>query len=152
MLSEALKLYFKTWATELNLFPLKTHKKAFDNGFVSGYRACFGDALATDWSDCPADFTILEQVVLARNVGQHGGDIVSMRVEHTDQDIRKFSSLFFVSDKEAEIYQSMDPAVRFWMMPSVHVSASKLTAAINEVKHLAQWLDAKIADTPRSRR
>ena len=73
MLSESLKLYFKTWETQLWVErPCeKCFKKFFGDGFLAGYRACFGEALKVNWDECPADFSILEQVTLARNSDQH---------------------------------------------------------------------------------
>lgn len=37
----------------------------------------------TDWSDCPADLGIIEQVMLARNRGQHGDSLLTLNVTPT---------------------------------------------------------------------
>ena len=72
MLSASLQLYFKAWERELGLSCGKEFAAEFKKeGLVSGYRACLAERVGVDWSCCPADLTIIEQVVLARNRDQH---------------------------------------------------------------------------------
>src|SRR6185437_7846144 len=68
MLSASLHLYFKTWERKLGLSCRNDFTAAFKTGGLVGcYRACFGERVGIDWSSCPADLAIIEQVVLARN-------------------------------------------------------------------------------------
>jgi len=73
MLSAALQLYFKTWENELGLKweSMAERKMYFERGYVAGYRHAFGEVLNLSWDECPADFDVLEQLVLARNRDQH---------------------------------------------------------------------------------
>ena len=81
MLSASLQLYFRTWERNLGLSCGKTFKAEFrDGGIVGGYRACLASCADIDWSQCPADLEIIEQVVLARNRDQHPESITSARV------------------------------------------------------------------------
>ncbi len=89
MLSASLQLYFKTWERELGInWEPGERKKAFKNGFVQGYRVCFGSALNLSWGDCPVNFDILEDVALARNSDQHPEHISTMRVTLVRQDVQ----------------------------------------------------------------
>ncbi len=145
MLSASLQLYFKTWEHELGITWEKgERKRAFKNGFLHGYKACFGEVLHLSWDDCPADFALLEQVVLGRHRDQHPDHISTMRVDHTKKDREKFPQLFFVSEIERAMYIDSETGAITWMNPAVHVSRDKLLAAIMEVERLAEWLDERI--------
>lgn len=145
MLSASLQLYFKTWENELGITWEKGEmKRAFKNGFLHGYKTCFGEALLLSWDDCPADFALLEQVVLARHRDQHPDHIATMRVDHTAKDREKFPQLFFVSEIEKAMYIDSETGRITWMNPAVHVSGDMLLAAIKEVETLAEWLDERI--------
>lgn len=152
MLSESLKLYFKAWEVELGLSSKDTHEKAFKRGFVHGYRASFGDALNVDWGECPANFDILEQIVLARNADQHSGNITTTRAIHPKSDQEKHSQLFFVDERERELIRDSDTTSRWWMDPSVVVSGAKLETAIQHVEMMAAWFEAQIAKKQQSGR
>ena len=145
MLSASLQLCFKTWEHELGVdWEEGERKRAFKNGFLQGYKTNFGQVLHLSWDDCPADFSLLEQVVLARHRDQHPDHIDTMRVGHTDKDREKFPQLFFVSEIEKKMFFDPDMKRISWMNPSVHVSRDMLLAAINEVESLAEWLDERI--------
>ncbi|NYH26249.1 AbiU2 domain-containing protein [Paraburkholderia bryophila] len=148
MLSESLKLYFKTWEHQLGLSCVETHAKAFRQGFVNGYRVSFGDTLALKWDTCPADFAILEQIVLARNADQHSGSITSMRATHSESDREKHPKLFFADEAEKALMRDRDGAQSWWMDPTVHVSSEGLEIANQQVEKLAEWLDIEIASRP----
>jgi len=65
MLSDSLKLYFRSLQHRVIGFSFadeESEKKAFKNGFVAAYTGSVGQILDTDWSDCPADLKIIEQV------------------------------------------------------------------------------------------
>ena len=79
MLSDSLKLYFRTLQERVIRFSFENRKAAFRNGFVPAYFAALGE-ISNDWSDCPVDRDLIEQVVLARNRGQHSEDITSFDV------------------------------------------------------------------------
>lgn len=143
MLSASLQLYFRTWEGELGLtWEPGERKKAFKNGFLQGYRACFGGVLNLSWDDCPVDFGLLEQVTLARNRDQHPDDISTMRVSHTHKDRGIYPHLFFVSELERKMYDDMADIP--WMTPAVHVSRDMLFTAIEQVETLGEWLEERI--------
>ncbi len=99
MLSESLKLYFITWERELRIECRPQFRKEFKRGFLNGYKTCFGHVLNADWGKCPVDFDILDQVILARNRGQHPDDITGMGVDHSGKDRQKYPMPFFVGER-----------------------------------------------------
>lgn len=149
MLSESLKLYFKTW--EANLWRdrqcQKCFRKSFGDGFLAGYQACFAEALKIDWSECPADFSILEQVTLARNRAQHPECITTMGLTHDDDTQRKFPQPFFMHKREKDLLADAENPGGPWFAPTLHVSRENLFMAIDQVERLAEWLEQRLLDT-----
>ncbi len=139
MLSESLKIFF---VTHENIAGLDCEKSCgqniFKKGFIHGYRTCFATH-GVNWSQCPVNFSILEQVVLARNASQHVTSITSTRTNHNVGTLRKHPSPLFVSDYEKNLLAKRGGS---WMMaPTVHVSRNALHEAIGEVEKLAEWLE-----------
>ncbi len=148
MLSESLKLYFKTWEAQLWVErPCeKCFKKSFSDGFLEGYRACFGEALKVNWDECPADFSILEQVTLARNRDQHPDSISSLHATHDQHTRRKHPQPFFIRESEKDLVIDPDNADSPWFFVTLHVSRETLFAAIDHVELLADWLEERMFD------
>jgi hypothetical protein len=147
MLSASLQLYFKTWEQKLGVvWEQGERKKAFKNGFVQGYRTCFGSVLKLSLGDCPVDFDILEDVVLARNSDQHPDNITTMRVPLARQERSDERPPFFVSENERKMFSDPDMAGNSWMRPSLLVSPEALANAIEQVELLGEWLEERIFD------
>ena len=146
MLSASLQLYFKTWECELGLNCGEDFQSEFKKkGLVGGYRTCLAARAGIDWSECPADLEIIEQVVLARNRDQHPENITSVRVTHAEKDRQRYPRPFFMSELEAALFEEGDEPARF-MSPSVHVSRDKLMTAIEQVGYLCEWLEERMLD------
>jgi hypothetical protein len=142
MLSASLQLYFKTWESQLGItWEPGERKGVFKNGFVQGYRTCFGETLKLSWHDCPVNFDILEQIILARNRDQHPDGIATLHVAHDRPAREKHPNLLFVSESEKEMFG--DPAC--WMSPTVHISRDALAAAIDQVETLGEWLEERMS-------
>ncbi|MRX37239.1 hypothetical protein [Aminobacter sp. MDW-2] len=152
MLSEALKLYFKTWERELDIECQIALKTEFKKGFVNGYKSCFGHLLKTDWSDCPADWDVIEQIALARNDAQHAKQIHDIGLEHSPTIREKYPMPFFLSDVEKrmiEMDQTLDP---HWFGLSLVVTAETLDEATRQVETLAAWMEKPLFDVKYGRR
>lgn len=143
MLSDTLKLYFNTLADRVIRFSFK-NKKAFRGGFVPAYFEALGDILDTDWSDCPADRALIEQIVLARNRGQHGEDLTSFTVTYDKATLDKHPKPFFISDTEMSAATTEAGSLASLLMPTIKISAAGLEKAIGEVDMLAEWIDARL--------
>lgn len=109
MLSASLQLYFKTWECELGLSCGKEFAAEFKRvGLVGGYRACLAERAGVNWSCCPVDLDLIEQVVLARNRDQHPESIMTIRVTLAEKDRLRYPRPFFLSEQEAELFQDGD--------------------------------------------
>jgi len=146
MLSASLQLYFKAWETEAHItWEPKERAKAFNRG-VKAYLQSLGEALKFSLDACPANFEILEQVILARNRDQHPDHITRLSVTHDATTLEKYPQLFFISESERKIYCNAEMRNIPWMSPTVHVSRETLFAAIDQVEALGEWLEERRFD------
>lgn len=147
LLSESLKLYF--WSLQHRIIGFSfgdedSEKRAFKKGFVAAYLGVLGPILDTDWSERPADLTIIEQVVLARDRGQHGSDLTSLRVSHDGHTLDRYPRPFFLNTHELESWPDQDGTAASWLlMPSLEVTRETLFAAVEQVEKLAAWIETR---------
>lgn len=143
MLSDTLKGYLESLRTRVIGFsiPNEQKKKLFSDGFVPAYRTVLGEILDTDWSDCGINFDTIEQVVLARNSGQHVMDITGFQAEHDSKAVIKFTDLLFVSE---ERLKGEAGSLASLVRPDVVVTRETLFLAILEVEKLAEWIDNRM--------
>lgn len=141
MLSDSLKLYFKTLEERVIGFGFENRKAAFRGGFVPAYLAALGEILGTDWSDCPVDLALIEQIVLVRNRGQHGEDLTSFHVTHDKATLDKHPRPFFVADSELSALTAEEGSLASLLMPTVKVDSAGLHRALDEVDALASWVE-----------
>lgn len=142
LLSDTLKLYFNTLQAEIG-FAFDQGGKAFKRGFVAAYREALGEVFETDWSDCPVRFAVIEQVVLARNLSQHGGHLTSFHMSHDASTLRQHPQPFFASPQEAQAWKDSGGQNSF-LTPSVKITRERLFEAIEEVEQLGDWLDTRL--------
>jgi hypothetical protein len=146
LLSDALKLYFQTMQSRVIGFsPSKEAQAAAKRtGWVALYRDAFGLIFNTDWSDCPADFRIIEQVVLARNNSQHGIELTSHRVVHDPKTLTRHPQPWFASDEEIAAWKEYGGDVRSLFAPALEVTQDSLFAAADHIEVLADWIDERM--------
>lgn len=147
LLSDALKLYFKALEQQLR-FQLSSdgRKIATQHGFVAAYRAALGERLNVDWSDCPVQLGIIEQVVLARNRAQHGDDLLILNPRHDSKTLSNHSNPIFASEPDIQAWKELGGTSDSWMAPRVDVTPENLNAAIDETEKLAAWIEGRIED------
>ncbi|TIM26513.1 MAG: hypothetical protein E5Y63_28875 [Mesorhizobium sp.] len=138
MLSDSLKVYFRTQREDLHY---RVGKQAGAT-FVELHKEPLGRVLGTDWSDCPADWAILEQVARARNVAQHTQQLHSFRDKHDHKTLERFADPFFIGDWQ----HYGDAERRFFKYPVLEVESHRLFAAIDEVNKLADWVSSRIQE------
>lgn len=145
MLSDTLKIYLKSLEREYGFKPTKEiiDKVFKTNGFLNGYKQILSDVLDTDWTDCPVEFEILEQIVLARNRAQHGGDMTRFEVSHDAKFLQKHPRPFFVSEEEKDIVYEIEKDGNSLFAPNIEVSQVDLFKAIEEVEKLATWIASR---------
>ncbi|MGV8932398.1 MAG: hypothetical protein ACOH1R_09880 [Luteimonas sp.] len=154
MLSSTLQLYFKAWEFGFGAQKCSVaFKREFKSGgWVQGYRACLGARAGVDWSQCPANLAVLEQVVLARNRDQHPEDLLSWDVTHAPEDRKRHPKLFFLSDQEAAFLYPTDPSASPFFPPHLHVSRAKLFEAITQAERMCVWLEPQFLVAKRAPR
>jgi hypothetical protein len=147
LLSDALKLYFRALETRVIGFSLSDAGKAIagKEGFVAAYKLALGQILETDWSDCAARFDIIEQVVLARNRGQHGNSLASFHETHDSRTLKKHRAPFFANDRERQAWIDADgdPNAMF-LRPFLEISRDNLHQAIDEAANLGAYIDERL--------
>lgn len=145
LLSDTLKLYFEALQRRVIRFQFTDDEKGwFRNGFVAAYKAALGEILDTDWSDCPVDFDVIEQIVLARNRGQHGTDLWTLHVAHDGRTMSKHPRPFFTSEREMETWASRDWHEGSLWTPNLEITRSQLMVAIHEVEKLVDWIEGRM--------
>ena len=137
MLANSLKLTFANIEREFGFRPNNNAetKKLFKQGFVMGYKTILSKVLDTDWSDCPSDFTIVEQVVLARNTTQHTDDYSGFDAYHNEKTLQKYPRPFFVGGTFLETED-----VITWFGRRIEVTENDLFLAIDEVDKLITYI------------
>jgi hypothetical protein len=144
LLSDSLKLYFQALQQRVIGFSFVDERKAFKHGFISAYLGVLGGILDTDWADCPADLTVIEQIVLARNRGQHGGDLTTFDVLYDWKMLEKHPLPFFVTADERESWIREEQNRPSFLMPSINVTRDNLFAALGHVEVLAEWIESRM--------
>lgn len=144
MLSDSLKLYFRTLQERVIRFSFNDRKSSFRDGFVQAHFAALGEILDTDWSDCPVDRNLIEQVVLARNRGQHSEDLTSFDVRYDKAMLEKHPRPLFIGDDEMSTLTAEEGSLASLLMPTLKVSADSLAKALDEVDALAEWIEGRM--------
>ena len=101
MLSSVLQLYMNEW---LDRQEAPKGVEAVSRKGSKGWFHALKDGIAShgvDFTQCPIDVDVLEQLVLARNRTQHSEDITSNSVNHLKRDLDKFQSHVFVKPDDA---------------------------------------------------
>lgn len=156
LLAPSLQLYFKEWirnsflrfgdkavAEIKDISKYKSeHKKSFKDGWLNGYKEYIESEYDFDWSQCPADIDLLEEAILARNRIQHPECITTIRVHHSESDLKKMKGYFFIRENEFRLMDDTDSGEMEWIFPpEVSVNKDRLYAAISEAEKLCQWLE-----------
>ena len=143
LVSDALKLYLNLLQhRQLRFVFTEQEAKRLKSQFVATYRDALGEIYVTDWSDAGIDFAVIEQVMLARNRGQHGTDLTSFLLTHDDRTLAKHPVPFFISASESRSLDGTGAALGGFLNPTIAVTRDTLFAAIAEVEKLGDWIEA----------
>ena len=121
---------------QLRFFFDADEAKRLKKQFVATYRDALGEIFATDWSDTGIDFPVIEQVMLARNRGQHGTDLTSFLLTHDDRTLAKHPVPFFISAEESQSLDGTGAALGGFLNPTIVITRDTLFVAIAEVEKL----------------
>lgn len=154
MLATSLHLYLREWSKELReragddqlqehgvgLPDDDKYRAASKKGWINKYRE-YCAALGIEWHAGPSDLTMLEDVVLGRNVIQHTEDITSIRARQLNTTLRGRSSFF--ADPLEEALLAERPNMQLVRGLRLEIGRDRLLAAIDEVEAFCSWLDAQ---------
>lgn len=147
LLADSLKLYFVALKQQLGFKLTEKARKSIKNkGLVPAYRKVIGEILETDWSDCPANFDIIEQVVLARNRAQHGKHLSILGARHDRETLKKHRELVFATEEERQMWKAEGADFDTLLAPRLNVTKENLEAAITEMEKLADWIEDQIPE------
>lgn len=153
LLADSLKLYFHSLRTRVIGFTFDDAERSLlKKGLVPAFKAVLGEVYDTDWSDCPVDFRVIEQILLARNRSQHGADITSFHISHDARTLREHPRPLFVDPGEWEAWAEAVGDDRTFFTPAVKITRDTLLHAADEVDALADWLEARADRVPAWRR
>lgn len=141
MLSDSLKIFFSTLAKTLDIDRVKVD---WSGGFVNGYRKIFGNLINEDWSSCPANIGVIEQIVMARNDAQHGRDLRDILPIHNSNTRIRYSNPFFINDVDSIIINTEFLEGLARMDLQISVTKERLFAAIDQVEILAEWMQFRL--------
>lgn len=143
MVAASFHLYLKTWERQIGIPVDESLKPHFKNGgWFHGYKAYFAQRLGVRFEESQCDLSLLEELVLARNRGQHPDSITTHNTHYADNDLKKLSRPFFIDDRELEQFAEVEEGAREWLMPPVvRVTGEKLCSAISEVTRFSKWLE-----------
>jgi hypothetical protein len=144
LLSESLKVYFIQWEKLLGIQRSKFFEDEFKKkGYWSSYRRCFAAAYAIDWTKCPADSEIIEQIAIARNLSQHAGRNTQLSICHPRNLRERFPKPIFVSDLEKNL-EGDDLATLSWLGSNLIITRDALLEAIRQAELLVDWLEPQL--------
>jgi hypothetical protein len=136
MLSESMKLYFQTWEELLGVKCQRALAPLFKmQGFLAGYKECFREEAELNWDECPADLSIVEQIVLARNVAaHHNGHLGSMSVRYPREVREKLKSPLFLHDYEKIALDEDQKSVFTFLRSELIITKATLDEALLHVE------------------
>ncbi|ATG48533.1 hypothetical protein CEW89_13740 [Celeribacter ethanolicus] len=142
LLSDALKLYLNSLKKIEFCFEFdEKEKKMLKGGYVGAFKAALGEILNTDWVESGVNFEILEQVVLARNQGQHGNDITGFRIKIDAVTIQKHPRPIFGRTEEIEAMNGEGLEVSNFFGITMKIDRASLFAAMDEIEKLGDWVE-----------
>ena len=99
--------------------------------------------MISGWEQCPANFAIIEQVILARNSAHHTKHIASIGANHSESDLKKYPIPFFLGETEKQSLLNW-PDMPSWLNPDITVTRETLFEAITEVEKLGDWMEVQL--------
>lgn len=146
MLASSLQLFLNDWVRRVERQDdkyIRTHKK---RGWFYAYQKIL-EQVGLKLERCPADLELIEQVVLARNRGQHPECLTTLRATHSKNDLEKHPSPYFISETDRRIIDFDGGAHLGWLTPSVCVNHEKFKHVTAEIEKMCIWLEEEYRGT-----
>lgn len=110
------------------------YKSDFKKGWLNGYRELFEKEFSINWLNSGVNLTLIEELILVRNRGQHPEEITTMGSFFSKSDLEKVPSPFFTSDKNRSEF----------IRPILQLPPGKIQMAIEESIKLVNWLEFEL--------
>jgi len=138
MLAATLQLYFESWVTQSRRSIDNALKKGVfkKKGWLAGYMAHFTQHFSICFENSETDYSLLEEVILARNRIQHPSSIIDLKTHFNVSDLKKIETPLFLSDMAQDEYR--------FFPPTLHISEEQLNKAISEVEQFVKWFEPEI--------
>ena len=141
MVASSLQLFLNDWVRlRLESRGEPQYKRKHKKGWFHAYRKIL-EEVGLDLTTCPANLELIEQVVLARNRGQHPETLTMLQTTHAKSDLEKYPSPYFVSETDQRVIEQGNGELSWWLSPNVYVNESKLSTVISEVEKVCEWLE-----------
>ena len=147
MIASSLKLFLDEWfRLQLDFKPDKKYKRDCKE---RGLREALHRVLENSGicaRECPANLELIEQTILVRNRIQHPDSLPLLQPKHSESDLRKYPSPYFV-DPDDPLIGLFDGSLNSgsklsrWLLPKVSIDQDKFQELVTEVKEFAQWLE-----------
>lgn len=146
MLAASFHLYFKTLENEFGVPVPESLKNEFKKGgWFKGYKEYFRVKFGVYFEKSPANLSVLEEVVLARNKFQHPESIGIQRLRYSAADIRLLHRPYFIEDREIKYLTDIEETETSWLFPpGIYITKEKLISAITEADKFREWLESQI--------
>lgn len=133
MLSSAMQLYLKGWIARKEMRLSQKHVGQGKGWFHKLINTI--EHYGVDFTNCPIDVDVLEQMVLARNRTQHSEDITSNSVVHLKKDLKRFQSPVFVDASGIAVTNNWFDWVR------VYVDEAIFNDVAGTLQKFCSWLE-----------
>ncbi|RLA51131.1 MAG: hypothetical protein DRR42_11175 [Gammaproteobacteria bacterium] len=140
MLASSLKLFLNDWVCRIEPRDKPYKRTSGNRGWFHAYKIILKD-VGLNLQECPADLELIEQVILARNRGQHAESLINLRTTHSENDLKKYPSPYFVSETDKRIIDFDDGDQSWWLTPHIFVDQEKLVQVTSEVEKMCVWLE-----------
>ncbi len=145
MLASALQLFLNEWVRRIES-PDQKYSRKHKRGWLHAYLEIIKE-VGLNLEDCPSDLELIEQVVLARNRGQHPDCLTILSTTHSKRDLAKHPSPYFVSETDRRIIDFDGGDQSWWLTPNVYIDHNKFKHVTNEIEKMCIWLEEQYRNT-----
>lgn len=150
LLSDALKLYFNGLQAAGYITLSDAERSSMRrNGFVRSHLDAVIRTYNLEQGNHSAAIDTLEQIVLARNLSQHGSSLTTIGERHPERDLQRFSSMIFASEAEENLWRTSGGQLSL-LSPRLQIDAKSLKLAIEASVQVVKWVDGGITRAPAS--
>lgn len=87
---------------------------------------------------------MIEQIILARNRGQHGETVHDFGVTHDHSTMKKYPNPFFANEEELQSLSEWKDEGSTFLLPAIEITREKLFSALDEVEKLAEYIETRL--------